>query len=275
MAIKIRSNGARALAAAAKLRRDFDFHQSHGVLGGRIVGFTQVGHDIAEDTGVQGLGAKGPLLDDLKDAVIAQADHITAGGIDDVVKERSVGVSAIADIAVIGLQMGAEDIVFPLRAGVFGSGAVEAAGAEGFEVKLRVQPPGILGLPVAAGVVQGLVSHRGTGQTGQGAKHGAIHQGEHVLEFSQPRIVGQRAQFLGQLRNNRFEPLGFKDSARLGEAAQGKAFDSKAAGDIPQGQGLLQGPQRIDQRVEQGQDDQFTILIHMQKAIASAVAAAA
>src|SRR6266446_253048 len=267
----IARSGILSLAAAAFLvLLGLDDDEADGMIrpGSGLAGQPHADQGIADHSRPQRRIAQQPLLIDCKDAVFLDAADVgTANGMD-VVEESKLRVPAVEDVAVVFLELAAQHVLLIALAAAAGIGQLQVAGHAMLYVIVRVQPPGVF----AAAIHKG--QPPGGGDAGDGIQHRAIDGGEDLFEIHQPRIVADGIEFGRELLDDRLQLLGIKNPAGLAEGAEGKTLHAQLRRHLLDGRRLLQAANRIDQRVEEVEQDQRDILIKVQLAIAGAVALA-
>ena len=135
---------------------------------------------ITEDAFGDGGRRQGPLLEEVPNAVVANAADVTALGGNDAVEEAELGVAAIHDVQVIGLDGAFEDS--PL-VGVAsrGAGDVDADGYMAVDFKVGVQPP------FCQATASSAFEERRLGHLRQGREQSRVHERDDLTEILQLR----------------------------------------------------------------------------------------
>ena len=163
------------------------------------------------------------------------------------VEQHELGVPAIHQVAMIGGQLPAEDVLFLGFAAVFGGRDVDPRRHAAVHVKVRVESPGGAGVPV-------LRSRRP--RRSSRASRRCCRRRPPVTAGRARRHVAGRLHLRGQLADDFPEPFGIEHVGRFRERAQRGPPAAELTPHVLQLGRLLQGPQRTDARVEHEQQHQ-------------------
>jgi hypothetical protein len=170
---------------------------------------------------------------------------------------------------VVGLQVVAEHRSLIRLAAVAAVGQIHPQGHVPIQRKLRVQPPGMMGLAGATGK-----PHR-LGDSRERRQQRAVHQRDGVLPLGEPRIAGVRHKPGRKLGHDVFEQFRIKHPCRFGKRPQRSASAAEQPLHFPQLPHALDASQGIHHGTEQKQQNQSAVFIHVQLAIAGPVTLAA
>ena len=145
-------------------------------------------------------------------------------------------------------------------------GQVDPQGDVTIDLEMRVQPPFD---ESAAGP---RLEPRGLHHLRQRRQKRSIDERERLGDLLESRIATQGLQFGAQFGDDLLEPLGIEHAGRLRERAERGPRTAEFLLNLRQFAGLLNAPQRGDDRIEQRQEHQQAVLIEVQLAIAGPIA---